>query len=178
MMKKAKLALLASMCLLAPLGANAGGVAPGVYVGGGYLIGNLDDNDFSKDADLDGLFVRGGYQLNDNLAVEGRLGTGINDDRVNGVKVELKEFYGAYFKVGMPTSIGLYPYVIAGGTHGKVEASWHGYHDSDTKTDVSYGVGADYAFANKWSAGLEYMKYLDTDGIDFSGVTLGVNYKF
>lgn len=178
MMKKAKLALLASMALLAPLGANAGGIAPGFYAGAGYLIGNYDDNDVRKDADLDGLFIRGGYQLNDNLAIEARLGEGVNDDSIYGVKLELKEFYGAYFKVGMPTSIGLYPYVIAGGTHGKLEASYHGYHDSASKTDLSYGAGADYHFDSKWSAGVEYMKYLDTDGIDFTGVTLGVNYKF
>jgi len=178
MMKQTKLALLASVCLLAPLGAVADGVAPGAYVGGGYLIGDFDDNDFSKSADLDGLFARGGYQLNENMAIEGRLGSGINDDTVRGVKLELKEFYGAYFKVGMPTSIGLYPYVIAGATHGKVEAKFHGYHESDSQTDISYGIGGDFHFARNWSAGLEYMKYFDKDGVDFSGFALSANYKF
>jgi outer membrane autotransporter protein len=99
----------------------------------------------------------------------------VRDDTIHGVKVKMKDFYGAYFKVGLPTSVGLYPYVIAGATHGKVEAR---NRRSSTKTDLSYGLGADYWFNQKISADLEYAKYFDKDGVELDGVTLGVNYKF
>lgn len=175
-MKKHTVAFLMSSALVAPLCAIAGSADTGFYVGGGYTGATIDSNAVGKDADVGILFARGGYQINQNIAVEARLGTGVDDDRIYGVKVEVEDFYGAYLKAGLPTQVGLYPYVFLGATHAKVKVHVPGGTDSDS--DLSYGLGADYWFNKQVSAGLEYGKFYDKDGVDIDGWTVGVNYKF
>lgn len=177
-MKKNTLALMLSACLAVPGAAMAAGTDPGFYAGAGYTFATLESNDVDVDADLGVLFLRGGYQINQYLAVEGRLGEGVQDDKVQGVKLEIEEMYGVYAKVGLPTEIGLYPYALLGMTHAKLKASVPGFSASSTDSDISYGVGADYWFSKQLSAGLEYANFYDKDGDTISGFTLGVNYKF
>lgn len=176
-MQKNTVAWLLSSLLLAPC-AFAGGSDTGFYVGGGYTGATIDSNDVNKDADVGVLFGRGGYQINQNIAVEARLGTGVEDDRIDGVKIEADDFYGAYVKAGLPTSSGLYPYVLLGMTHAKIKLSGPGGHASDSSSDLSYGLGVDYWFNKQISAGLEYAKFYDKDGVDIDGFTFGMNYKF
>jgi opacity protein-like surface antigen len=175
-MKKMTLVVLVSSALLAPIGAFA--ADSGFYVGGGYSALTLDSNDVSSNADVDSLFIRGGFQINEYLAAEARVGSGIQDDRINGIKVELEDIYGVYLKAGLPTTVGLYPYALIGATHAKIKFSAAGLHDSTSDSDISYGVGVDYAFNQQISAGLEWANLYDQDGDKISGVTLGVNYKF
>lgn len=178
-MQKRILGIVLSSALMAPLCAVADGVTkPGFYVGGGYSDVTLDDNDLGKDADVGVLFARGGYQINQNIAVEARLGTGVQDDRVYGAKVEIEDTYGAYVKAGLPTTVGLYPYALLGVTHSKVKVSGSGVHDSSSDSDLSYGLGVDYWFNNQVSAGLEWAKWYDKDGLDIDGISLGLNLKF
>lgn len=177
-MKKSLLALSLSSALLVPMSALAAGAEPGFYLGAAYTQATWDIAGVDKDADLGVLSARGGYQINDYVAVEGRLGTGVQDDKVYGVKVELQDTYGVYAKLGVPTEIGLYPYALLGVTHVKVKASVPGYSASDSDSDVSYGVGVDYWFNRSVSAGLEYANYYDKNSDKITGLTLGVNYKF
>lgn len=177
-MKKNTLALMLSACLAVPGVAMAAGTDPGFYAGAGYTLATFDSNDFNSNADLGVLFLRGGYQINKYLAVEARLGEGIQDDKIQGVKLEAEEMYGAYAKVGLPTDIGLYPYALLGMTHAKVKASVPGFSDTTSDSDISYGIGADYWFDKQLSAGLEYANFYDKNGDTISGLTLGVNYKF
>lgn len=170
--------VLLSTLMLAPVGAFAAGGEPGFYLGGGYTGAKLDLDVIDKDADLGVLFVRGGYQINQNIAAEIRLGTGVDDDRVYGVKVEAEDVYGAYLKAGLPTTVGLYPYVLLGMTHAKLKASGGGVRDSDSGSDVSYGIGVDYWFSNKISAGLEWANLYDKDGDEITGVSASMNFKF
>lgn len=177
-MKKNTLALMLSACLTVPGIAVAAGTDPGFYAGAGYTFTTLEFDDFDADTDLGVLFVRGGYQFNQYVAIEGRLGQGVQDDEIQGLKLEIETIYGAYAKVGLPTDVGLYPYVLLGMTHAEVKASARGYSDTSSDSDVSFGIGADYWFNSQLSAGLEYANLYDTDGVTVSGLTVGVNYKF
>lgn len=177
-MKKSTLALMLSVGLTIPAMAMAAGTDPGFYAGAGYTFANVESNDVDVDADLGVLFLRGGYQINKYLAVEARLGEGVQDEKIHGVKLELDEMYGVYAKVGLPTDVGLYPYALLGMTHAKLKGSVPGYSTTSTDSDISYGIGADYWFNKQLSAGLEYANFYDKDGDTISGLTLGVNYKF
>lgn len=169
--------LAASMTVSAA--AMAGGVtSPGWYVGGGYADTTIETDNFSSDADVGVLFGRGGLQLNQNIAIEARLAIATDDDKVNGWNVDIEDMYGLYLKAGLPTQVGLYPYVLLGMTHAKVEASFRGFRDSESGSDISYGFGADYWFNSQVSAGLEFANYYDKGGDEISGVTLGLNFKF
>lgn len=177
-MKKTTLALMLSAGLTVPGVALAAGTDPGFYVGGGYTFAAIESDDVDVDADLGLLFLRGGYQINQYLAVEARLGEGVQDDKIQGVKLEVEEVYGAYAKVGLPTGVGLYPYALLGMTHAKLKASVPGASATSTDSDISYGIGADYWFNKQLSAGLEYANLYDKEGDTISGLTLGINYKF
>lgn len=177
-MKKNTLALLLSACMAVPAVAATSGTQPGFYVGGGYTFATLDLDGAPSNADVGALFVRGGYQINEYIALEARLGEGVGDDTVSGVKLEIDNIYGGYVKVGLPTEVGLYPYALLGYTHAKLKASIPGESITSSDSDVSYGIGADYWFNKQLSAGLEYANFYDKDGDKITGLTLGVNYKF
>ncbi len=178
---KAHALLIGATCLAVSAIAKADATTQGFYVGGGYSEVTYSENSF-PDADLGALFVRGGYQLNQNVALEARLGTGVQDDSIHvygiNVDVEMEDFYGFYAKAGLPTQVGFYPYVMLGATHAKVKAKAGGYSASDDSSDLSYGLGVDYWFDPAISAGLEWAKFYDKDGVEISGVTLGLNVKF
>lgn len=151
---------------------------PGFYVGAGVVDGKLEIDGVEGDADPTALFARGGYQFNDYLAAEARLGTGLDDDEFHGVKTEIDNFLGIYAKVGIPTPAGFYPYALVGLTRGELKASTRAFSSKEDEDDVSFGVGVDYWFNPQFSLGLEYMQYMDTDDFEFSGLSLGGNYKF
>lgn len=175
--KTIKGAALAASALLA-CEAMAAQPIPGIYIGVGLLDANVEFDGTSSDAEPTALFARGGYQFNDYLAAEARLGTGIDEDEIRGVEIDIDNFLGIYAKVGMPTTVGFYPYVIAGFTSTEVEASYRGSSETEDETDVSLGLGVEYQFDRNFSLGLEYMQYVDGDDYELSGLSIGGNYKF
>lgn len=162
-------AVLASQCAVA-----APGLQPGLYVGGGLAETKFEIDGVSGDANPSALFARVGYQVNDYLAAEARLGTGLNSDTYHHIKTDIEEFYGIYAKVGVPTTVGLYPYAVLGLTQGELKASSVKQDD----TDLSVGVGVDYWFDRSVSVGLEYTKYVETNDFTLSALSLGFNVKF
>lgn len=151
---------------------------PGPYIGAAIMEGTLEIDGVSGDANPTALFVRGGYQFNPYIAAEARLGTGLDSDKFHGIKTEIEDFIGIYAKAGVPTTIGLYPYALVGYTKGELKASGRGFSNKDDESDVSIGVGVDYAFDRNFSIGLEYVKYIDTSDYEVSGLSFGANYKF
>lgn len=178
MNKMTRVSILVASVMVSTAAIAGGTTSPGFYVGGGYSDTEIDIDGLGSDADVGVLFARGGYQLNQNIAFEARLGLITEDDKVNGVNVDIDDIYGLYLKAGLPTKVGLYPYVLLGMTHAKVETKWRGFSDSDSGSDISYGFGADYWFNSQVSAGLEFTNYYDKSEAEVSGVTLGLNFKF
>ena len=156
----------------------AGVQKPGIYVGGGLTDTTFEIDGVSGDASPTALFARIGYQINEYVAAEARLGSGLESDKFHGIKTEIEDFYGAYAKVGVPTTVGLYPYALVGLTHGELKASSRGNSDKQDDSDVSFGLGVDYWFDSNFSVGVEYTKYLETSDYKVTGISLGANYKF
>lgn len=178
MKKMTRVSMLAASMFASTLAIAGGAASPGFYVGGGYSDTEVEIDVLGNEADVGVLFARGGYQLNQNVAFEARLGLITEDDKIDGWKIDIEELYGLYLKAGLPTQVGLYPYVLLGMTHAEVEASWRGFSDSDSGTDISYGFGADYWFNSQVSAGLEFTNYYDKGGDEISAITFGMNFKF
>lgn len=85
----------------------------------------------------------------------------------------MKHYYGAYLRAGVPVTDGFYPYAIAGYTKAKVEVSDFGVTASDSESDFSYGLGADFSVSKNVDITLEFMRYLDKDGVEIDGIGLG-----
>ena len=146
------------------------------YFGGSYA--QLDTDIADVEFDLGALTFNAGYQINDYVAVETRLGAGIADDDYEGIDLELDQFWGVYAKVGIPTGAAFYPYVVLGYTKAELELSGNGYSESDSGNDTSYGIGANFSVNDNVGVFAEYMNWYDKDEVEITGFNIGVNYKF
>ena len=114
---------------------------------------------------------RVGYSISPTMTSEFRLGVGVGADEFNDVDFKVKDMLGAYVK--MHSSEGATkPYFIIGVTKGRLELSDFSGSESDSEDDLSYGFGAD--FSN--GLNLEYMKYIDKDGVELNGLSVGFTF--
>lgn len=151
-----------------------------------YFGLNATKIDYSEsgidDIDLTAANFRFGTVLSENVAFEVRAGIGIGDDTVNvmgvDVDVELENMFGAYFRFGAPVNEDFYPYAVLGYTRGKLEASAMGFSDSESESDTSFGVGADFTVSDGLVINIEYMNFLDKDDVEVDGLSFGVARSF
>ena len=153
------------------------------YFGGNFSLLKADYDIIGDDASLTAIYGRFGAQLNENISIETRLGFGVGDDDVQylgvDINTELDSVFGVYARAGAPVSESFYPYVIAGFTRGEATASIEGFiSESESQTDMSYGVGADIGSSDTFLVNVEYMNWFDKDGTEISGFSLGFTRKF
>lgn len=152
------------------------------YAGGGVAV--LDADALSYNA----VYGRFGAFFNENISAEARLGLGIGDDTAGGIKSELDNYYGVYVRGGLPVTEVFYPYAILGFTKGKVSFSYPseeylggtipGGSGSNSESDLSYGIGADFKITETLKINAEYISYFDKDAAELAGFSVGVAYSF
>lgn len=148
------------------------------YIGVNYSfleqpIANADD------AKLNTVNLRVGTFFDRSFSGEIRVGTGIGEDTIGGVlDVEIDQLIGAYLRSGVLTSGNLFPYLVAGVTQAKVTTKVAGAKNSESETDLSFGIGIDYTVKNSVSFNAEYINYISKNSVDISGFTLGVAKRF
>lgn len=129
------------------------------------------------------IIARIGKQVSPNLALEARLGTGLDSSDIylynTRVSVDVDSFVGFYAKVMAPVNPQFSVYGLLGYTSGKLtmKAS-NGYSASADDSDVSYGIGAELAVSPQASVGLEWAHLMSGSGYDVKAITAGVNFKF
>jgi opacity protein-like surface antigen len=169
-----------------PAFASAQDAAPKAYVGGNYVFVTYDEDGFAEDIDMGALVAKVGAKINPYVSAELRAGFGVADDSatVNGVTGEIEVDYlvGGYGVLGIPNETPVYPYVVLGFTKGELTASVRGpggsASASASETDFSYGVGANFDVSTNVQMNAEYMNYIDKDGAEISGISLGASYLF
>lgn len=179
-MMKSKIISFSLVCIL---GFSGSVVCAGEnYWGGGIGIFDYSEEGIDGEASLTALFGRFGTHFNENFSGEIRVGLGIGDDSVNvlgtDVNVELDNMFGGYLRGGVSVSEGFYPYAILGYTRGELTASASGFSNSESESDVSFGIGADFSFGESTKFNLEYINYLDKDGAEVSGFSVGIVRPF
>lgn len=159
-----------------------GAHAQSLYGEIGYGQLKLEENGFG--AKVDPSMARGiiGYELNPNLAVEGHLGIGVNDDstRVGGLSVngEVDNLVGVFVKPKVKLGDTVELFGRAGAASTKVSASAGGLKESDRGTSLAYGFGASFNLTPQLSLNADYMNYYDRKGVKLDGVTVGVGFRF
>ena len=163
------------------LSAMSGIALAGGYVGGGGSIINYDVEGVG-DTDLGLIYGVLGSQLNDNVALELRAGTGFSDGDVTflntKIDIELKKYVGAYVKIGAPVNESFYPYAIAGYTRAELRLSSGGFSDSESDSDVSLGLGARFGASSDVNFAVEYIRYYDKSGEELGGLSGNVVWSF
>ncbi len=151
------------------------------YIGANYASVTYKEDGFSA-VKPSAIAVRAGYQLNPNVAVEGRLGIGMGDDSltVSGVTVdvEVDNFIGVYGRVMLPTGTAFTPYGLIGYTSGEITGSTGGISVSGDDSDFSFGFGTDIAIDNNLGINAEIAQLFKGDDFKVNALSVGLYLKF
>jgi opacity protein-like surface antigen len=175
-----KTAMVKSLLAASIVSASCAASAAEMYAGGGVAV--LDADEVTYNA----VYGRFGAFFNENISAEARLGLGVGDDTVDGAKYELDNYYGVYVRGGIPATEIFYPYAILGFTKGKGSYSYSevifgeefSESESNSESDLSYGVGADFAVTESLNINAEYMSYMDKDAGELNGFSVSVAFSF
>ena len=143
------------------------------YFGVQYALTEVDLNVSGLDEfEPTALGVRVGHFVNNNVAIEGRLGIGLQDDDQTvgpfDVEFDIDRIFGIYAVFQTSGSDSADFYGIVGFSDAEGELSVNGVSDSDSESGLSYGFGLNVGGFNA-----EYMIYLDEDDIEVSAFSLG-----
>lgn len=166
-------------------------LAGGVYGGIQYASFDFSADDISEDFSPTGLIGRVGNKINENFAIEGRLGLGLSDDTITAtdgidtasLSIELDTLIGVYGIGHVMLSESSSIYALIGFTQIDATASASvtnvgSASASDDESDLSYGIGADIGISNNIALNVEYVQYLDKSDFDVSAIAFGVKFGF
>ena len=151
-----------------------------VYVEGGLIYGRYSQPSGWFTSAIGNIKL--GYQLNDNLAVEGMLANSISDTTFyvgsTQVNARVSNAYGIYVKPSIPLQSNFNIFARIGFTHATISANTYWGSGWASGTGLSYGAGAKYYPTDQAYIQLDYMSYYDKDGIQLTGpgMSLGINF--
>ena len=172
---------LASVLALAAIGAQAQ-----TYGEIGYATVSFTDPSTSPTYKSSPKALRGlvGYEVSENIAVEGIIGLGLGSDSIkvngqsSGANLKINSMYGVYLTPKAKLADNLEGFVRAGYMHVKGTATDSGSSSTSSESGFSYGFGARYALDKNMSLNVDYMSYLNKTDIKATGFTVGIGYKF
>lgn len=148
------------------------------YMGAAFGVLEYKLDGIEGKPSLASLHVAGGYQVNEFVAAEGRVGFGVGDDEHGNNELKLKNSIGGYVKVGYPIEE-FYPYVIGGFTRVELEAEDStGIKTKESISDLSYGAGLGFLINHSAVLQAEYLRLADDDGHKLDAFTFGINFLF
>ena len=165
------LLLASAAALVATAGATAQD-AGNFHLGAGYTYLDFDGVDF------DMLNLRGGYDFNEYIGVEGEALIGLGDEEITagGITGDVSMDYilGAYAKAQYPVAEGFKIFGRAGYAYAEAEASAAGLTLADSTDGFAYGAGAEWAFNGPNAVRVEYTRYEFED--DAEADAFGASY--
>ena len=167
-----KTLLLASAAALVAVSGASAQEAGQFYAGAGHTYVDFDDVEFNT------LNLRGGYDFNEFVALEGEVLVGLGDEDVDlggsTADVSLDYALGAFVKGQYPVSEQVSLFARAGYAYMEAEASASGVTLSDDTDGFAYGAGAEWAFAGPNAVRVEYTRYEFED--DAEADSFGATY--
>lgn len=153
------------------------------YVGANYasIEYQVSDFGFPGDFNMTALVLNAGLNLHDHFAIEARLGTGVEEDAYPGLEPKIGLLYGVYARGEYPID-NFKPYLTLGYTWLEVD---YDVAPDDKDDSISYGIGADFKFADNLSINLEYLYLLEMNesifgpfDLDVKSLSFGLKYSF
>lgn len=174
-MKFTLVAGLASFAIASPALAQDSGW----YGDVGYQHHSIDEE--GVEGDVGTITGHVGYNFTPNLAAEGELGFGVNDEEVtvlgNQVDLGINYLAGAYGRVQAPLSENLTVFARAGFVQVELEAEGAGASASESETGAGYGVGGEFSFDGVNGVRVDYTRY-DIEDLEADAFYIGYSRKF
>ena len=167
--------LLASSLMV--IGAAASAADNGYYAGASYSDVKVKIDEVGTSFRLGVLSALGGYQINKNFAVEGRLGTGVRDADVVGANFEVDSFVAVNGVATYPLANNVSAYGTLGYGQTRLNVSFPGGSEKSRLSAFNYGAGLQYK-TGPYAARLGFESLADKSGVSVSGVTLTGIYNF
>lgn len=142
------------------------------YGGLQYALVNVDFDGIG-DVDPTALVGKLGHFFNDNIAIEGRLGFGLQDDDILGVDVDIDRLFGIYGVFHASSSNETTFYGVLGYTDAEADFSGPGGSAEGDESSFSFGFGANIGGLN-----IEYMSYIDEDDTEATAISIGYVASF
>lgn len=152
--------------------------AEGPYLGAAYnSLAITDSRIGGVELDVDTLGVVGGYELSPNLAIEGRLLTGVDEETSGAFRAEIDSYIGANLVGKLPLNNEFSLYGTLGYGFLDANISGPGFNTSDDDGGINYGGGVMYTTGNvNIRAGYEML--YDNDNIEADGLNLTATFAF
>lgn len=142
--------------------------------------GLLGGHASAEDAEFGLVTALYGYDLIPHVALEARIGTTVfkEEEEIAGEthKLGLDYFGSAFVRLNLLTD-DIRPYVLLGGTYGKVVLTGPLISGSDEESDFSWGGGISLHSGN-YGVQAEYVRYWDKHGVVLDGVNIGLIAHF
>jgi hypothetical protein len=176
--------IILSSLFLFPMMANAeifadsSGIEASNYFGISFLGIKYEED--ALDFHETGMALRLGHEFNSYFGIEGRLGTGLTDDKKFG-----------FMDIGVDSIVGIYArgsiflwsprarlYALVGATRGKITAEAFGLSDTLTDTEIGFGLGVEMYGNSRNAINLELMRYMDgeDEGVDYTLDAFSIGY--
>lgn len=156
------------------------------FAGLSYVAGSIAPNHASDHANVGAAQFNFGGWLNQSgtMGVEGRIGLGVKKGNVHYTtkgkrEVNLKRYYGAYFRAQFPDTLPVRPYGLVGVNRIDTDEKDSNYsHNSKSYTDIGLGMGVDFKLANQVYTSVEYLRAADRKGYQANLFSVGINGRF
>lgn len=122
-----------------------------------------------------------GVPVTKNVAVEVVYASGIEDDKVNALTLEVNEIVGAYFRFHSTMyGRGTHVYLLAGQAYTTITTTINNVENEEDFEDFSWAIGAEEESRaiKKFYYTFEYNRYYDDDSLNVTGISLGIKYEF
>ncbi|XOZ33572.1 porin family protein [Halomonadaceae bacterium KBTZ08] len=153
------------------------------YLGAQYSRLTFSSDQLVTSATPSMVMVRGGAFLLNNIALEGRYGTGIESDKAmakdsNVVQAEVSHFGSVYLTGHVPLGHRSSFYIFGGFSEFKARFERPGRQLNKTEFSGSYGAGYQINLSRKMGLNLEYNRFMEKSGHRLNGFTLGTQLYF
>ncbi len=184
-MKKITASLL-GLAMSAAFAVSAQAENTGVYGGLSLVFPTYEESGFS-DYDISYFQAQVGNRLNENFAVEMRVGHGMQSDSHTEGNAKFSLDAG-FLVTGLAKAIlpvgPVELYAVGGLTYSELTYEARNITTgveakaNDDDTDFTYGAGVSYAVSDKADVFVEYINFYDKHSAEIAGFSLGTNFKF
>jgi len=180
-MRSFAVAAAAALSLAAAAPVLAQEARPGPYAG--LIFSQLSyDQSGASSASFTNLGGVVGQVLGPHWALEGRLGLGVDGDRITvggtPVDVELDYYLSGLVKGILPLAPRFGIYGLAGVTIGKFQGNSPALYVEKWESDFSYGAGVEIGFLPTASLTAEWQRLFEGSGYKLDTLSVGLNFRF